>query len=229
MAKHLLLIEDDDALSASLAEQLEIAGKYRVLRAAGAEDALNLARVRPGIAAAILGPSATGGADLCRALRSAGLSGPILALFSGRREDATGIAAGLEQAGANASLAEPFHMDTLLARLRDLLQESGEIAGAAFPVGTYVCRPGDRVLVDGAGDCTIRLTEMETAILECLHRAGGRAVSQSVLLDEVWGYQGGVDTHTIATHIYRLRRKIEADPSKPAVLATDEDGYRLAS
>jgi DNA-binding response OmpR family regulator len=73
----------------------------------------------------------------------------------------------------------------------------------------------------------VRLTEKETAILKYLYRSGERTITRDVLLSEVWGYNSGVTTHTLETHIYRLRQKIERDPSQAAILVTEAGGYKL--
>ena len=73
----------------------------------------------------------------------------------------------------------------------------------------------------------MRLTEKETAILRYLYRSGQNPVSREVLLQEVWGYNSGVTTHTLETHIYRLRQKIEKDPANAALLVTEAGGYKL--
>ena len=73
----------------------------------------------------------------------------------------------------------------------------------------------------------IRLTEKETNILKYLYRAPEGVVPRDVLLHEVWGYNAGVTTHTLETHIYRLRQKIEPEPSNARLLVTESGGYRL--
>jgi DNA-binding response OmpR family regulator len=78
------------------------------------------------------------------------------------------------------------------------------------------------------GDRKIRLTEKETNILKFLYSASEGVVPRDTLLHEVWGYNAGVTTHTLETHIYRLRQKIEADPSNASLLVTEGGGYRLA-
>ena len=83
------------------------------------------------------------------------------------------------------------------------------------------------MLVDG-NQKKIRLTEKETNILKYLYRAGAKAVSREELLAEVWGYNAGVTTHTLETHVYRLRQKIEPDPGNARLLLTEAGGYRLA-
>ncbi|MEM9371553.1 MAG: winged helix-turn-helix domain-containing protein, partial [Pseudomonadota bacterium] len=95
-----------------------------------------------------------------------------------------------------------------------------------FQIGDYSFRPGAKMLTD-ENEKRIRLTEKETNILKFLYRAGGRTVERDVLLREVWGYNAGVTTHTLETHIYRLRQKIEPDPSNARILLTETGGYRL--
>jgi DNA-binding response OmpR family regulator len=73
----------------------------------------------------------------------------------------------------------------------------------------------------------VRLTEKETAILKYLYRAGAKVVNRETLLSEVWGYNSGVTTHTLETHVYRLRQKMERDPSAAVILVTEPGGYRL--
>ena len=95
-----------------------------------------------------------------------------------------------------------------------------------FAIGPYTFRPSAKLLVGEKGG-KVRLTEKETAILRYLFRAGQKSISRDVLLQEVWGYNSGVTTHTLETHIYRLRQKIERDPSNARLLVTEDGGYRL--
>ena len=114
-----------------------------------------------------------------------------------------------------------------MARLRAQLREFESSDDATFPVGPYVFRPSKRQLQDSATGRRVRLTEKETAILRFLHRSGARSVDRPELLREVWGYNSGVTTHTLETHIYRLRQKIESNPAYPVLLTTVGGGYRL--
>ena len=86
---------------------------------------------------------------------------------------------------------------------------------------------GSARLLTGANARKVRLTEKETAILRFLYRAGQMPVSRETLLQEVWGYNSGVTTHTLETHIYRLRQKIEKDAANPEILVTEAGGYKL--
>ncbi|MEM8624182.1 MAG: response regulator transcription factor, partial [Pseudomonadota bacterium] len=128
--------------------------------------------------------------------------------------------------GANDYVTKPFKFPVLLARIRAQLRQHEQSEDAVFPLGPYSFRPGQKLLVDEA-DRKIRLTEKETNILKFLYRAGGRTIDRDTLLREVWGYNAGVTTHTLETHVYRLRQKIEPDPGQARILLTDAGGYRL--
>ena len=115
----------------------------------------------------------------------------------------------------------------LLARLRAQLRQHELSEDAVFNIGPYSFRPGAKLLVDAGGRKKVRLTEKETAILKYLYRAGHRIIGRDILLNEVWGYNSGVTTHTLETHVYRLRQKIERDPGRAEILVTEPGGYRL--
>jgi DNA-binding response OmpR family regulator len=118
-------------------------------------------------------------------------------------------------------------LNELLARLRAQVRILEDSADAVFVIGPYRFRPSAKLLEDAAGNRSIRLTEKEAGILKFLYRAGTRVVVREVLLSEVWGYNAEVDTHTVETHIYRLRQKIEKDPSHAELLVTETGGYKL--
>jgi hypothetical protein len=126
---------------------------------------------------------------------------------------------GLE-AGANDYVVKPFKFAVLLARIRAQLRQYEASEDAIFQIGPYTFRPGAKLLVNDRGS-KLKLTEKETAILRYLYRAGAKVVSRDVLLAEVWGYNANVTTHTLETHIYRLRQKIETNPSTARILVTE--------
>jgi DNA-binding response OmpR family regulator len=132
---------------------------------------------------------------------------------------------GLES-GANDYVTKPFRFGVLLARIRAQLRQHEQSEDAVFSIGSYTFRPSAKLLTDET-QSKIRLTEKETSILKYLFRAGEKVVSRDVLLHEVWGYNAGVTTHTLETHIYRLRQKIERDPSNAEILVTETGGYKL--
>jgi DNA-binding response OmpR family regulator len=113
-----------------------------------------------------------------------------------------------------------------VARIRAQLRQHEAGEDAVFTIGPYTFRPSSKILLNQKGN-KVRLTEKETAILRHLYRAGQRPVSRETLLQEVWGYNSGVATHTLETHIYRLRQKFEKDAATPAILVTEAGGYKL--
>ena len=129
--------------------------------------------------------------------------------------------------GANDYIPKPFRLGVLLARLRAQLRQFELSDDATFPIGPYTFRPSAKMLLNADSNRKIHLTEKETAILKYLYRMGDRPVTREVLLDEVWGYNAGVTTHTLETHIYRLRQKIEPEPTNAKILVTEPGGYRL--
>ena len=131
-------------------------------------------------------------------------------------------------AGANDYVTKPFKFAVLLARIRAQLRQHEQSEDAVFTIGPYTFKPASKLLVDEKGG-KVRLTEKETAILKYLYRTGDKVVSRETLLHEVWGYNAGVTTHTLETHIYRLRQKIEKDPSNAEILVTETGGYKLSA
>lgn len=150
---------------------------------------------------------------------------PIL-MLTGHDGDADTIL-GLD-AGANDYVTKPFKFPVLLARIRAQLRTHEQSEDAIFQLGPYTFKPAMKMLIDER-DRKIRLTEKETNILKFLYRATESVVPRDVLLHEVWGYNAGVTTHTLETHIYRLRQKIEPDPSNARLLVTESGGYRLVA
>jgi len=167
----------------------------------------------------------TDGRQVCRHLRDAGVRAPVIMLTGANSESDT--VSGLES-GANDYVTKPFRFAELLARIRVQLRNYEQSEDVVFKIGPYTFQPSAKVLVT-SGDRAkrVRLTEKETAILKYLYRAGDKVVSRDTLLHEVWGYNSGVTTHTLETHVYRLRQKIEADPSNAALLVTETGGYKL--
>jgi DNA-binding response OmpR family regulator len=223
----ILVVDDDEALRQTLAEQLAHDGEFVATEAGTAADALARLSAEDSRFDAIvldIGLPDGDGRDLCAKLRKQGLRMPILMLTGadGKQDIVRGL-----DSGANDYIAKPFRVSELMARLRAQLRVFDNSEDAVFSVGPYTFRPSAKLLLDAARNRKIRLTEKEAAILKYLYRAGGRPVGRQILLNEVWGYNSAVTTHTLETHIYRLRQKIEPDPTNARLLVTEGGGYRL--
>jgi len=223
--RKILIVDDDDALRQSLAEQLERDGEFITVECHTAAMALDaIQRERFDAMLLDVGLPDMDGRDLCRDIRRAAINVPIVMLTAADSDGDTVL--GLE-AGADDYVTKPFRLNVLLARLRAHLRQSEFREDAVFAIGPYTFQPGAKLMTDPARRKKVRLTEKETAILRYLYHAGDRAIGRATLLDEVWGYNAGVTTHTLETHVYRLRQKIERDPANAEILVTEPGGYRL--
>jgi DNA-binding response OmpR family regulator len=222
--KKILLVDDDDDLREALSEQLIMTEDFDVFEAANGTEAMTKAKeALYDLIILDVGLPDTDGRELCRLMRKQGVKSPIL-MLTGHDTDADTIL-GLD-AGANYYVTKPFKFPVLLARIRAQLRQHEQSEDAVFQLGPYTFKPAMKVLTT-EDDRKVRLTEKETNILKFLYRSNDGVVPRDVLLHEVWGYNAGVTTHTLETHIYRLRQKIEPDPSNARLLVTESGGYRL--
>ena len=224
--RKILLVDDDDILREALGEQLVMTEDFDVFEAASGSEAM--ARVKGDFFDLVIldvGLPDTDGRELCKLMRKQGVKCPVL-MLTGHDTDADTIL-GLD-AGANDYVTKPFKFPVLLARIRAQLRTHEQSEDAVFQLGPYTFKPAQKMLVT-ENDKKVWLTEKETNILKFLYRASERVVPRDVLLHEVWGYNAGVTTHTLETHIYRLRQKIEPDPSNAQILVTESGGYRLVA
>ncbi|CAN5261120.1 response regulator transcription factor [soil metagenome] len=221
--KIILIIDDDDDLRGALAEQIAAEADFTAEEASTGAAGLEAAAARtPDLILLDLDLPDIDGREVCRRLRDADISAPVIMLTAQSSDEDT--VAGLD-AGADDYVSKPFRIAVLLARIRAQLRAHEQSEHAVFHIGPFEFRPAQKVLLDAKGR-KVRLTEKETSILKYLYRAGGQAIGREELLAEVWGYNAGVTTHTLETHIYRLRQKVEGE-SPEKLLITEAGGYRL--
>jgi DNA-binding response OmpR family regulator len=226
-ARPILIVEDDHALRQALVEQVSEDGSYKSFEAATLREAaqyLGAADARFDSIILDVNMPDGDGRDFCVQMRRQGHRMPIIMLTGASAEE--DIVHGLNS-GANDYIAKPFRASELMARLQAQLRAFDTSEDAVFTIGPYTFRPSAKLLLTADKKQRIRLTTKEVAILKFLYRTGSEIVSRQVLLNEVWGYNAGVTTHTLETHIYRLRQKIEADPNNCRLLLTAPGGYRL--
>jgi DNA-binding response OmpR family regulator len=222
--RRILIVDDDDDLRTLLVEQFEVHEEFQTLEAETAAKAMEaVERDIPDIVIMDVSLPDMDGRDAVAQMRAQGFKNPVI-IITGHDDDAD-VVRGLDS-GANDYVSKPFRFAVLLARIRAQLRTHESSDEAMFQIGDYSFRPGLKHLVTGKGT-KLRLTEKETAILRYLYRAGDQVVGRDTLLREVWGYNANVSTHTLETHIYRLRQKIEANPAQAQLLVTEAGGYRL--
>jgi DNA-binding response OmpR family regulator len=223
-ARKILIVDDDGELRDALVEQLALHDEFEATAVDSAAKAVAAAKAgQVDLVIMDVGLPDMDGREAVRILRKNAFKAPII-MLTGHDTDSDTIL-GLES-GANDYVAKPFRFAVLLARIRAQLRQHEASEDAIFTIGPYTFRPSSRLLMSPKGN-KVRLTEKETAILRYLYRAGQRPVSRDTLLQEVWGYNSGVTTHTLETHIYRLRQKVEKDAANPSILVTEAGGYRL--
>lgn len=224
--KKILMVDDDADLREALADQLLLTEEFDVFEAEDGTSGLERAKeALYDLVILDVGLPDMDGRELCRLMRKQGVKCPIV-MLTAQDTDADTIY-GLD-AGANDYVSKPFKFPVLLARLRAQLRQHEQSEDAVFNLGPYTFKPAAKVLIT-EDEKKIRLTEKETNILKFLYRASESVVPRDTLLHEVWGYNAGVTTHTLETHIYRLRQKIEPDPSNARLLVTESGGYRLSA
>jgi DNA-binding response OmpR family regulator len=222
--RRILIVEDDSELRDALVEQLALHEEFEAVAAENGTKGVQAAKTgQIDLVIMDVGLPDIDGREAVRILRKGGFKSPIL-LLTGHGTDSDTIL-GLES-GANDYVTKPFRFAVLLARIRAQLRQHEASEDAVFTIGPFTFRPSSKLLLNTKGN-KVRLTEKETAILRFLYRAGQKPVSRETLLQEVWGYNSGVTTHTLETHIYRLRQKVERDATTPTILVTETGGYKL--
>jgi DNA-binding response OmpR family regulator len=222
--RKILIVDDDADLLEALVEQIALHDEFEAIPVENGTKAVNAAKSNQiDLVIMDVGLPDIDGREVVRMMRKDGFKAPVI-MLTGHDTDSDTIL-GLES-GANDYVTKPFRFAVLLARIRAQLRQHEASEDAVFAIGPYSFRPSSKVLLNSKGQ-KIRLTEKETAILRFLYRAGQTPMSRETLLQDVWGYNSGVTTHTLETHIYRLRQKIEKDAANPTILVTESGGYKL--
>jgi len=229
MATHILIIGGDPSQNDEIEHLLGPVADCDLTIVTRKRDALaRIESARPRVDVIIVNTPApdVDTAALCAVLSGLRMHVPIVVL--GEPVDELEIVRALN-AGATDYIARPVRLAEFQARLRAHLRQHETSDSAVLRIGTYYFHTGERWLHDPATDRFIRLTSKEAGVLKLLYRAAGAPVSRSTLLRDVWNYDVNIRTHTLETHIYRLRSKIERDPAKPLIIMTARGGYSLGS
>lgn len=220
-AKKLLLIIEDTALRDSLDEQLRLTKEFAVVEKD--LDYLQLQNFKISdfdIAILESNENYLNYIKFIKLYRELSNKFPIIIIFAGEID----VSPNLNLA---ETLLKPFRFSTLLTMIRSKIRRYEESKNSVFVMGPYTVNTSSKFLSHNEKSKTIRLTEKEVSILKYLYKANGRIVYRKILLNEIWGYNSEVTTHTVETHIYRLRQKIEKDPSSARILVTSDGGYKL--
>jgi DNA-binding response OmpR family regulator len=225
----ILIVENNDEFREVLAGQLAATGEYRIIVAASLSDATQLLDAddaRFDVIILDINLPDGDGCDFCARRRQSGCKVPIIMLTGASSE--TDVVRGLE-AGANDYIVKSLRSNELIARIRAQVRLFDNSIDAIFTIGSFTFRPGEKLLLQPEKNQRILLTAKEVGILKFLCKTSDRTATRQTLLDNVWGYNSDVSTHTLEAHIYRLRQKIEVDPKDCQLLVTVPGGYQLAN
>ena len=220
----ILLINNDKDLGEALVFQLPLGEKYQVIETSGETSAL--AQINNNFCDLVIinsQSSALKGYNLTKSLQLAGYKNPIIMLIN---QSCNLDMPDYQNHKADEYIIKPFRYLDLLKSIETQLHKFKKSENTLYNIGNYVFKPNSKILESNEGR-SIRLTEKENNILNFLYKNLGNVINRETLLHEVWGYNSKVTTHTLETHIYRLRQKIEDDPSKACFLITEPGGYKL--
>ena len=133
-----------------------------------------------------------------------------------------------ELSGDLEMLITPFYLNDLIKKIYRILEKQENPKGKSYVLGGFNFYPGLKILIQISNASSfVKLTDKENAILEHLCKYKNELVPRDVLLEAVLGYNDEVTTHTLETHIYRIRQKIEKNISNTSILVTETGGYRI--
>lgn len=224
MQRKILIVDDDTDFAEALAERFRAYQEFSIAAADTASAGMRAAREDQfDLILMDVGLPDMDGREAVKLLRKAEIRAPII-MLTGHDSDPDEIL-GLGS-GANDYVTKPCRFEVLLARVNAHLRQHDGSEHARFNVGPFTFEPGKKLLTTESGR-KVHLTELETRTLKLLYRRSPETISREKMLNEIWGYNSNVQTHTLETHIYRLRQKIEGNPSDPQMLVTADGGYRL--
>ncbi len=224
LAARILVADDDDLFRSVLLEQLKLEGVKEIKEAATVSDLINQIDIfAPDLVLLDARLSDGDGFKICEHLRQLAFNKPILMLTN--QDDKSHIAKSLK-AGANDCIAKPVRISELLGRVKAQLRQCRAFDGVRLSVGHIDFLPANKSLQDNQSFKTITLTEKEASILKKLFQTWPNDVTKERLLIEVWGIQPDISTHTLETHIYRIRQKLSSLSVNP-IIQTTERGYLL--
>lgn len=220
----ILLAEDDPVTREAVSELLEGDG-HRVIAAKNGLEAIEAWRThRPGLVLLDIMMPGASGYDVCRAIRRDDRRTPIV--FLSAKSEEVDVVLGLEL-GADDFLRKPFGKHELLARVRAVMRRHEEPqAGEVISFGQWQVHPKRLVAIRGCSE--IELTVREVKVIALLSSRRGEVVTRDELLNECWGLEYFPESRTLDQHVLNLRKKIEADPSRPVLIETVRGaGYRF--
>ena len=223
--KTILFVSEALLLKELLLDQLQKQGEYLLEESLSVTEAISLI-VKEHFDCILIDSSLADVSlsNLCKNIRQEGVRSPIILVAEELGED---VAIAALDAGANDYVLKPFKINVLVAKIRSNIRQFEQSEFAILRFGRFSFKPCDKILLNNSSKEEVRLTDKETAIIKLLYLSGGEVVTRATLLEEVWGYNTTLTTHTLETHIYRIRQKVGNASSGQDFIATESEGYRM--
>ena len=223
--KTILFVSEALLLKELLLDQLQKQGEYLLEESLSVTEAISLI-VKEHFDCILIDSSLADVSlsNLCKNIRQEGVRSPIILVAEELGEDVAIVAL---DAGANDYVLKPFKINVLVAKIRSNIRQFEQSEFAILRFGRFSFKPGDKILLNNSSKEEVRLTDKEAAIIKLLYLSGGEVVTRATLLEEVWGYNTTLTTHTLETHIYRIRQKVGNATSGQDFIATESEGYRM--
>ena len=223
--KTILFVSEALLLKELLLDQLQKQGEYLLEESLSVTEAISLI-VKEHFDCILIDSSLADVSlsNLCKNIRQEGVRSPIILVAEELGEDVAIVAL---DAGANDYVLKPFKINVLVAKIRSNIRQFEQSEFAILRFGRFSFKPGDKILLNNSSKEEVRLTDKETAIIKLLYLSGGEVVTRATLLEEVWGYNTTLTTHTLETHIYRIRQKVGNASSGQDFIATESEGYSM--
>ena len=226
MNKRILLFEPDGLLRKTLLEQILLNKEFHASEASSFEDIKRqLAKSSFDLVIISTDREACGLCSIEQAIKEAEITSIVLFMIEPQISETSPFGNSTQK---YYFIERPFRIHSLNKKISTILAKISNSNEVTHKVGPFIFLPLTKALMLGE-KTKVELTEKEVAILKCLIGAGEEAVDRDTLLKQVWNYSPDVTTHTLETHIYRLRQKLEIDASIPRLIISKDGGFTINS
>ena len=226
MNKRILLFEPDDLLRKTLLEQILLNKEFQVAEASSFEDIkYQLTKSSFDLIIISTDRKAYGLSSIGKFIKENEVTNIVLFMTEPQISETSSFGESKEK---HYFIERPFRIQYLNKKISTILAKISNSTEVTHKIGPFIFFPLKKIITldDKA---KIELTEKEVGILKCLISSGEEAVDRDTLLKQVWNYSSDVTTHTLETHIYRLRQKLEIDPSIPRLIISKGGGFKIRS
>ena len=226
MKKKILLFEPDGLLKNTLLDQVSLNKDFEINEASDLK-AIQYQLNKSSFDLIIMGTDkkAYSLSSIGKFIKEVEIINIILFMIEARTSETSSF---IESTEKHYFIEKPFRINHLNKKIATILAKISNSHEVTYKIGPFIFLPLKKILMLGE-KIKVELTEKEVAILKCLISSSGEAVDKDTLLKQVWNYSPNVTTHTLETHIYRLRQKLEIDSSIPRLIISKDGGFTIGA